>query len=100
MGASMCGHLLAGGYGATVYTRSRERAEPLLSQGALWAESPAAVVAASDVVFTMVGLPSDVREVVLGPDGVLSAAETGAVLVDMSTSEPSLAVEIEAAAKA
>jgi 3-hydroxyisobutyrate dehydrogenase len=100
MGSSMLGHLLSGGYAATVYTRTRERAEPLVEQGADWAASPAAVAEASDVVFTMVGFPADVREVVLGPDGVLSAARPGSVVVDMTTSEPSLAVEIFEAGRA
>jgi 3-hydroxyisobutyrate dehydrogenase len=100
MGTSMCGHLLEGGYSATVYSRTRERAQPLLERGATWAESPASVAAASDVVFTMVGFPSDVREVVLGEQGVLAAARSGSVLVDMTTSEPSLAQEIGAAARA
>jgi 3-hydroxyisobutyrate dehydrogenase len=100
MGASMCGHLLAAGYTATVYSRTRARAEPLLERGARWAASPADVAAESDVVFTMVGFPADVRETVLGDAGVLSRAEPGSVLVDMTTSEPSLAREIHEAAKA
>lgn len=99
MGTSMCGHLLDGGYPATVYSRTRSRAEPLLDRGASWADTPAAVAAEADVVFTMVGYPSDVREVVLGPDGILSTARSGSVLVDMTTSEPSLAEEIYEAAK-
>jgi 3-hydroxyisobutyrate dehydrogenase len=99
MGTSMCGHLLDGGYPATVYSRTRSRAESLLERGASWADTPAAVAAEADVVFTMVGYPSDVREVVLGPDGILSAARSGSVLVDMTTSEPSLAEEIYEAAK-
>jgi 3-hydroxyisobutyrate dehydrogenase len=99
MGASMCGHLIDAHYRATVYTRTRERAEPLLEKGATWAASPAAVAAESDVVFTMVGFPVDVREVVLGRDGVLSGAQPGSVLVDMTTSEPALACEIHRAAQ-
>jgi 3-hydroxyisobutyrate dehydrogenase len=99
MGASMCGHLLRGGYTVTVSTRTRAKAAPLLDAGAGWAETPAAVAAASDVVFTMVGYPHDVREVVLGPEGVLAGARRGAVLVDMTTSEPALAVEIAEAAR-
>jgi 3-hydroxyisobutyrate dehydrogenase len=98
MGSSMCGHLLAGGYPMTVYSRTRRRAEPLLEQGASWADSPAQVAADADVVFTMVGYPADVREVILGDDGVLSTIRSGAVIVDMSTSEPSLARELFAAA--
>jgi 3-hydroxyisobutyrate dehydrogenase len=100
MGASMCGHLLAAGHPVTVFNRTRARADDLLARGAVWAESPRAVAAASDVVFTMVGYPSDVREVVLGPAGVLAGAAAGGVLVDMSTSEPALAREIAAAAAA
>ena len=50
MGLSMCGHLLDAGYQATVFTRTRSRAEPLLAKGAAWAGSPAEVAAASDVV--------------------------------------------------
>jgi 3-hydroxyisobutyrate dehydrogenase len=100
MGAPMCGHLLAAGHRATVFTRTRARAEPLLARGATWADSPRAVAAVSDVVFTMVGHPADVRAVVLGPDGVLAGAASGSVVVDMSTSEPELAREIDAAARA
>jgi 3-hydroxyisobutyrate dehydrogenase len=99
MGSSMCGHLLDAGYPATVYSRTRARAEPLLEKGATWADSPAAVAAASDVVFTMLGFPVDVRDVVLGPNGVLSGARRGSVLVDTTTSEPALAEEIHQAAQ-
>ena len=95
----MCGHLLAGGYAATVFSRTRARADGLLEAGASWADSPAEVAGASDVVFTMVGFPRDVREVVLGPEGVLAAIRPGGVVVDMTTSEPSLAREIAEAAK-
>jgi 3-hydroxyisobutyrate dehydrogenase len=95
----MCGHLIASGFGMTVYNRTRARAEGLLAKGARWAESPRAVAEASDVIFTIVGYPSDVRSVVLGPDGTLAGSKSGNVLVDMTTSEPSLAEEIAAAAK-
>jgi 3-hydroxyisobutyrate dehydrogenase len=98
MGSSMCAHLLRAGFEVRVHTRTRARAEPLLAQGAAWAESPRAVAEASDVVFTMLGFPREVREVVLGPGGALAGCAPGSVLVDMSTSEPSLAVEIAAAA--
>ena len=98
MGSSMCGHLLDAGYAVTVFNRTRERAAPLLDRGASWAETPAAAAARAEVVFTMVGFPADVREVVLGPDGTLAAAPASSVLVDMTTSDPSLAVEIAAAA--
>ncbi|HUY92199.1 MAG TPA: NAD(P)-dependent oxidoreductase [Pirellulales bacterium] len=101
MGVSMCGHLIGKGFAMTVYNRSRgPRAETLLAKGARWADTPKAVAEASDVVFTIVGYPIDVRQVTLGPDGALAGAKPGAVLVDMTTSEPNLAVEIAAEAKA
>jgi 3-hydroxyisobutyrate dehydrogenase len=94
MGASMCGHLIGAGFSVTVHNRTREKAESLLAKGAQWADSPLAVAAAADVIFTIVGFPSDVREVILGPSGALAGCQPGTVLVDMTTSEPSLAVEI------
>lgn len=100
MGSSMCGHLIAAGYSATVFNRSPEKTRALVEKGAKLADSPRAVAAASDVVFTIVGYPQDVREVTLGPDGTLDAARPGTVLVDMTTSEPALAVEIDRAARA
>ncbi len=99
MGSSMCGHLLDAGYRATVYSRTRDRARPLLDRGAGWAGSPMEVALASDLTFTMVGTPADVRHVMLGEDGALKAARRGSVLIDMTTSEPSLAVEIFEAAR-
>lgn len=100
MGQSMAGHLLAKGYQVTVYSRTKAKAEALLAKGAKWADTPAEVAKNSDVVFTIVGYPSDVREVILGKDGALAGAKSGAILVDMTTSDPSLAVEIAEAAKA
>jgi 3-hydroxyisobutyrate dehydrogenase len=99
MGSSMCGHVLDAGYRVTVTTRTRERAEPLLERGASWADSPAEVAAAADVVFSIVGYPTDVRAVFLGDDGILAGAAPGATAVDMTTSEPGLAVEIHTAAR-
>ena len=100
MGSSMCGHLMEAGFSATVYSRTKAKAEGLLERGAIWADSPRVVAEASDVIFTIVGFPSDVREVVLGEEGTLAGAAEGTILVDMTTSEPSLAVEIaEVAAK-
>lgn len=100
MGSSMCGHVVDAGYAVNVYTRSRERAEPLLERGATWADSPAEVAAASNAVFSIVGYPADVRDVILGPEGALAGAAPGSVIVDMTTSEPALAVEISEAARA
>ena len=99
MGSSMVGHLIDAGFSATVSNRTRSKAEPLLAKGAKWAATPREVAAASDVVFTIVGFPSDVREVLLGADGALAGSKPGDVLVDMTTSEPSLAIEIYQAAR-
>ncbi|MBC8868612.1 MAG: NAD(P)-dependent oxidoreductase, partial [Planctomycetes bacterium] len=100
MGSSMCGHLVDKGFAATVYTRTQSKAEPLLAKGAAWADTPKSVAEQSDVVFTIVGFPSDVREVILGQYGALAGSKAGNVLVDMTTSEPSLAIEIAKQAKA
>jgi 3-hydroxyisobutyrate dehydrogenase len=94
MGRWMCQHLMTKGYKATVYNRSKDKAQPLLDQGAAWADTPKAVAERSDVVFAIVGFPKDVREVFLGADGALAGGKSGTILVDMTTSEPSLAKEI------
>ncbi|TWU67221.1 NAD(P)-dependent oxidoreductase [Crateriforma conspicua] len=101
MGASMCGHLIDAGFSATVFNRTRSKAQTLIERGATWADSPRAVAEAADVIFTIVGFPHDVRSVILDDeDGVLAGCESGNIIVDMTTSQPSLAVEIaEAAAK-
>lgn len=98
MGSSMVGHLMSAGYSATVYNRSKAKADPLLQKGARWGETPKAVAEQSDVVFSIVGFPADVREVILGSEGALAGSRSGTILVDMTTSEPSLAVEIDQAA--
>ena len=100
MGSSMAGHLLSAGYRVTVYNRTKSRAEPLIAKGAGWGATPQEVAKQSDVIFAIVGFPSDVREVFLGKEGALAGARSGSVLVDMTTSDPSLAVEIYDAAKA
>ena len=100
MGSSMVGHLMKAGFASTVYNRSKSKAEALLAAGAKWGETPKAVAENSDVVFAIVGFPNDVREVFLGEQGALAGAKAGTIFVDMTTSDPSLAVEIAEAAKA
>ena len=99
MGLSMCGHLLENGYKTSVYNRTKKKASPLLKKGAEWLPSPREVAEKSDIVFTIVGFPEDVREVYFGPDGVLAGLGKGGVAVDMTTTEPSLAVDIYNAAR-
>src|SRR5262245_9912205 len=100
MGRWMCEHAMKAGFAATVSNRSKDKAQPLLAIGAEYAATPKAVAERSDVVFAIVGFPKDVREVFLGPDGVLAGSKAGNVLVEMTTSEPTLAREIYDAAKA
>jgi 3-hydroxyisobutyrate dehydrogenase len=99
MGLSMCGHILGKGYTASVFNRSKGKALPLLEKGAAWADSPREAAQKSDVVFTMVGFPEDVREVYFGQDGILEGARPGTILVDMTTTDPALSVDIYRAAK-
>lgn len=94
MGRSMCGHLLKAGYSVSVYNRSPSKVNDLIALGAAACNSPRDVAANSDVVFTMVGFPADVEEVILGESGVLNGLAPGSVLVDMTTSRPSLAQQI------
>lgn len=94
MGRWMCNHLLDRGYSATVYNRTREKTRPLIDAGAAWADSPKAAASASDVIFTMVGFPEDVHQVYFGEDGILEGAAVGSIVVDMTTTRPSLAEEI------
>ena len=94
MGAAMCGHVLDAGYPVAVTTRTKAKAQGLLDRGAVWADTPAEAAAASDISFAIVGFPEDVREVFLGGEGLLAGASPGGVVVDMTTSEPALAVEI------
>ena len=100
MGTSMSGHLIDKGFATTVYNRTKQKAQRLLDKGAKWADTPRAVAEQSDVIFAIVGFPRDVRDVMLGEQGALAGCQEGNILVDMTTSEPSLAIEIAKAAKA
>jgi 3-hydroxyisobutyrate dehydrogenase len=94
MGLSMCGHIMERGYSTTVFNRTKGKALPLIEKGAAWVDSPREATEKSEVIFTMLGFPEDVRVVYFGKGGILEAARPGAILVDMTTTEPSLAAEI------
>jgi len=98
MGGPMAGHLLAAGHTLTIHTRTKAKAEGLLKAGAQWSDDASDAARDADVVCTMLGYPDDVRAITLGDDGVLAAMQTGSVLIDFTTSSPSLAVEIHEAA--
>jgi 3-hydroxyisobutyrate dehydrogenase len=99
MGLSMCRNLMQAGYQATIYSRTKSKAQPLIGAGATWVDTPAEVAAASDVSFAIVGMPEDVESVFLGDEGLLAGASAGNIVVDMTTSKPELATRIHEAAK-
>lgn len=94
MGKSMATHLLKNNYQVIVYNRTKDKAAELLSNGAKWADSPKEVANHADVIFTIVGYPSDVEEIYFGKNGIIANVKEDAYLIDMTTSTPSLAVRI------
>ena len=100
MGASMAGHLMDAGYPLVVFNRTIAKAQPLLDRGARSAATAGDAAAHADITITMVGYPYDVEEIYLGEGGIIDRAPDGALLIDMTTSTPTLAVKIEAAAVA
>ena len=94
MGSSMFSHILDKGYSGLVFTRTREKASAVLAKGARWADSISMLASKSDVIITMVGYPQDVRDVYFADKGILAYAKPGSFLVDMTTTSPSLAIEI------
>ncbi len=95
----MARNLLRAGYSLVVYTRTKEKAEDILVEGAVWKDAVKDVAKAADVVMTMVGEPHDVEHVYFGDDGILAHAKRGTYVIDFTTSKPSLAVRIHEAAK-
>lgn len=93
MGQSMAGHLLAAGHAMTIYNRSPEKTEALVARGAKAVGTPAQVANQSDIVITMVGYPRDVEEIWLGSEGLIAHAKN-ALLIDMTTSSPALAIRL------
>lgn len=100
MGASMAGHLLAAGYELHVFNRTAAKADDLVARGAHRHDRPGDLAEICDVVFSIVGMPSDVEALYLGDDGLVARAGSGTVLVDMTTSSPSLALRIAEAGAA
>lgn len=94
MGTSIVKHLLKAGCTVYVYNRTKAHAEAALAAGALWSATPQEVTEKSDVIFTMVGFPTDVRAVYFGDQGIFQAPIAGKFLVDLTTSEPTLAREL------
>lgn len=99
MGSSMCRYLQKAGHEIFVYNRTKSKANELLENGATWCENPKQVAENSDIIFTIVGFPKDVEDVILGENGVLEGSKKGTIIVDMTTSNPELAKQIYNTAK-
>jgi 3-hydroxyisobutyrate dehydrogenase len=100
MGSSMAGHLLRAGHPVAIHSRTRAKAHHLLDAGATWAANAAEAAAGADFVCTNVGLPHEVEDVYFGDNGVIASLRAGQILIDFSTSSPSLARRIAEAARA
>jgi 3-hydroxyisobutyrate dehydrogenase len=87
-------HILNGGYKLTIYNRTREKATELLEKGAEWSDTPKGVAQNSDVVFTIVGFPSDVEGVYFSEEGIINGLSANKIAVDMTTTNPSIAENI------
>lgn len=98
MGAAIVRNLLNAGYTVNVYNRTKSKTDELVALGAVWHESPKAVTQVSDLVFTMVGYPSDVEETYYSEQGIFATEVAGKILIDMTTSTPTLAEKIAATA--
>lgn len=94
MGKSMVRNLMKAGFEVAVYTRTREKAEEVIKEGAKWCEDVSSCAKGRDAVITIVGYPADVEEVYFGEKGILSSADPGTCLIDMTTTSPRLAVRI------
>lgn len=98
MGSRMAANLLKHQHSLVLYNRSKKKADELLSAGAVWAESPAAVAREVDILITMLAHPEAVREVATGEQGLFSGMRTGSLWIDCSTVHPSFAREMATAA--
>lgn len=94
MGQSMAKHLLAAGHELYVYNRTKAKADQLVSLGAVWLDTPKQIAEAAEFVLTIVGYPKDVEEVYFGEAGVFAGVHSQSLLVDLTTSTPSLAIKI------
>jgi len=90
MGAGMANNLIKAGHSLTIHDLSRERATPLLEQGAKWADSPREVAEASEITFTSLPAPVDMEAVSLGEAGVLEGSKPGTIYIDLSSNSVSL----------
>jgi 3-hydroxyisobutyrate dehydrogenase len=94
MGGPMAKHLVDAGYKLNVYNRTKEKAAELINMGCNWFDTPAEIAANSDVIVTIIGFPKDVEECYFGEQGIFDKIKPGTILIDMTTTKPSLAIKI------
>lgn len=99
MGKSLVKHLLNAHHEVTIYTRTKEKAADLVKEGAVLVSSPSEVAKKVEILFTMVGYPHDVEEVYFGDNGIFQIDNVNLIVIDMTTSTPTLAKKIEEKAK-
>ena len=99
MGYPMAGFLAKAGHATTVYNRTASKAEKWVAEhGGSSANTPRKAATGADMVFCCVGNDDDVRDVILGEDGVLNGVDEGTIIVDHTTASATIAREIHAAA--
>jgi 3-hydroxyisobutyrate dehydrogenase-like beta-hydroxyacid dehydrogenase len=96
MGLPMAQRLSKAGSQFAVFNRTKSKAESLLSEGALWRDTPSSVASSSDIIFSMVSNPDALRDIALGPDGVLTGLKSGSIHIDSSTVSPSITRDLAA----
>ncbi|NGP43967.1 NAD(P)-dependent oxidoreductase [Bacillaceae bacterium SIJ1] len=94
MGRSMVRNLLKEGHTVQIYTRTKTKAASLIEEGAEWHDSVKQCVRKVDAVMTMLGYPEDVRDVYQGKQGILQSSSKGTLLIDFTTSSPTLATQL------
>ena len=94
MGQGMVRNLLKKGFKVNLHTRTKVKATQLIAEGAEWMFSVKQLSEKSDVIITMIGTPRDVEAVYFGSDGLIENSKAGTLLIDMTTSKPSLAKNI------
>ncbi len=98
-GKPMVSHLIKAGNDVIVYNRTLSKCDDLSELGAKVCSTPKEVAEKSDIIFTMLGFPSDVENVYFGEKGILAGIKPGMILIDMTTSSPRLAKRIYDEAK-
>lgn len=94
MGNPMVKHLLKNGYQVNIHNRTKSKAEDLIEGGCAWYDSIAELTRSAEIIITMIGLPKEVEECYFGDQGILANVQKGTIVIDMTTTKPSLAKRI------